>query len=183
MKEKTCFSVNGTYLMLDSFTVLNLIFCRIHYIFMEIRNTWLQTFIMNSKKYCEKKLMFASFSFILQLWNEKIWNTFNQKRNFELRTENFELNFFRRPFESSCSWFTFVFWSFRRPWYHRALVNPSKTAVSNAYMDANGIGKVITISEAVFQALPKNASDISCDSLENIRGGCPCKRHVFKRPT
>lgn len=109
MKEKTCFSVNGTYLMLDSFTVLNLIFCRIHYIFMEIRNTWLQTFITNSKKYCEKKLMFASFSFILQLWNEKIWNTFNQKRNFELRTENFELNFFRRPFESSCSWFTFVF--------------------------------------------------------------------------
>ena len=67
MKEKTCFSVNGTYLMLDSFTVLSLIFFRIHYIFMEIRNTWLQTFIANSKKYCEKKLMFASFSFILQL--------------------------------------------------------------------------------------------------------------------
>ena len=54
-------------------------------------------------------------------------------------------------------------------------MNPSKTAVSNAYMDANGIGKVITISEAVFQALPQNTSDISCDSLENIRGGCPAQ--------
>jgi len=65
---------------------------------------------------------------------------------------------------------------FRRPWYHRALVNPSKAAVSNAYMDANGIGKVITISEAVFQALPQNASNISCDSVDNLRGGCPCTR-------
>ena len=66
---------------------------------------------------------------------------------------------------------------FRRPWYHRALVNPAKAAVSNAYMDANGIGKVITISEAVFQALPKIASNISCDSLENLLGGCPCTRY------
>jgi len=64
----------------------------------------------------------------------------------------------------------------KRPWYHRALVNPAKAAVSNAYMDANGIGKVITISEAVFQALPNIASNISCDSLENLLGGCPCTR-------
>ena len=71
-----------------------------------------------------------------------------------------------------------VFWLFlRRPWYHRALVNPAKAAVSNAYMDANGIGKVITISEAVFQALPKTASNISCGSLENLLGGCPCTRY------
>lgn len=65
----------------------------------------------------------------------------------------------------------------KRPWYHRALVNPSKAAISNAYMDANGIGKVITISEAVFQALPQNSSSDSCGSLENLRGGCPCTRH------
>ncbi|XP_015752971.1 PREDICTED: uncharacterized protein LOC107332703, partial [Acropora digitifera] len=65
----------------------------------------------------------------------------------------------------------------KRPWYHRALVNPSKAAISNAYMDANGIGKVITISEAVFQALPQNSSSNSCGSLENLRGGCPCTRH------
>lgn len=44
-------------------------------------------------------------------------------------------------------------------------------------MDANGIGKVITISEAVFQALPKIASNTSCDSLENLLGGCPCSRY------
>ena len=69
------------------------------------------------------------------------------------------------------------FFLFRRPWYHRALVNPSKAAVSNAYMDANGIGKVITISEAVFQALPKVTSNISCESLENLLGGCPCTRY------
>lgn len=73
--------------------------------------------------------------------------------------------------------FFFFFSLFRRPWYHRALVNPSKAAVSNAYMDANGIGKVITISEAVFQALPKITSNISCESLENLLGGCPCTRY------
>jgi len=48
-------------------------------------------------------------------------------------------------------------------------------------MDANGIGKVITISEAVFQALPKVTSNISCGSLENLLGGCPCTRYgVYK---
>lgn len=73
--------------------------------------------------------------------------------------------------------FFFFFFLFRRPWYHRALVNPSKAAVSNAYMDANGIGKVITISEAVFQALPKVTSNISCERLENLLGGCPCTRY------
>lgn len=56
-------------------------------------------------------------------------------------------------------------------------MNPAKAAVSNAYMDANGIGKVITISEAVFQALPKNTSNISCGGLENLPGGCPCTRY------
>ena len=66
---------------------------------------------------------------------------------------------------------------YRRPWYHRALVNPAKAAVSNAYMDANGIGKVITISEAVFQALPRNTTNISCGGLENLPGGCPCTRY------
>ena len=61
-------------------------------------------------------------------------------------------------------------------------MNPSKAAVSNAYMDANGIGKVITISEAVFQALPKIPSNISCESLENLLGGCPCTRYgAYKR--
>ncbi|KAJ7333705.1 hypothetical protein OS493_015788 [Desmophyllum pertusum] len=66
----------------------------------------------------------------------------------------------------------------KRPWYHRALVNPSKAAVSNAYMDANGIGKVITISEAVFQAPPQNTSNMSCGSMDNLQGGCPCARDV-----
>ena len=56
-------------------------------------------------------------------------------------------------------------------------MNPSKAAVSNAYMDANGIGKVITISEAVFQGLPQNESNSSCDSVKNLRGGCPCTRY------
>ena len=60
-------------------------------------------------------------------------------------------------------------------------MNPSKAAVSNAYMDANGIGKVITISEAVFQGLPQNASEVSCDRLENLLGGCSCTRYDVYR--
>ena len=57
------------------------------------------------------------------------------------------------------------------------MVNPAKAAVSNAYMDANGIGKVITISEAVFQALPQNASNITCGGTSNLPGGCACSRY------
>ena len=44
-------------------------------------------------------------------------------------------------------------------------------------MDANGIGKVITISEAVFQALPQNTSNITCGGISNLPGGCACSRY------
>ncbi|XP_028402985.1 voltage-dependent calcium channel subunit alpha-2/delta-1-like isoform X1 [Dendronephthya gigantea] len=61
----------------------------------------------------------------------------------------------------------------RRPWYHRTIVNPSKTSVSNAYMDLNGIGKVITISQAVFE---KTESNVDC-SRTTKHGGCSCSSH------
>jgi len=66
----------------------------------------------------------------------------------------------------------------RRPWYQRTLVNPAKTAISNAYMDASGIGKVVTISQALFQGLPTglNASGVNCTGDHSLRGGCACTR-------
>nr|QJU69482.1 cacna2d1 [Nematostella vectensis] len=63
----------------------------------------------------------------------------------------------------------------RRPWYQRTLVNPAKTAVSNAYMDDSGIGKVITISQAVFQGIPTEKPN--CSGVHNLRGGCRCVSH------
>lgn len=64
----------------------------------------------------------------------------------------------------------------RRPWYHRTIVNPSKISVSNAYTDVNGIGKVITISQAIFEGI-SNAprackSDSECLSRYCRRGFC-----------
>ncbi|XP_031549203.1 uncharacterized protein LOC116286765 [Actinia tenebrosa] len=64
----------------------------------------------------------------------------------------------------------------KRPWYQRTLVSPAKTSVSNAYMDASGIGKVVTVSQAVFQGIPSDQDmlSINCTEDHNIRGGCPC---------
>lgn len=60
----------------------------------------------------------------------------------------------------------------RRPWYHRTIVNPSKISVSNAYMDVNGIGKVVTISQAVFEGI---STSQDCNRT-NRHGGCACYR-------
>ena len=35
----------------------------------------------------------------------------------------------------------------KRSWYKRASSNPSKTTISTAYMDAAGVGKIITVSQ------------------------------------
>ena len=41
----------------------------------------------------------------------------------------------------------------RRPWFHKVIVNPDKTGISTAYMDAAGVGKIISISQ-VSMVLP-----------------------------
>lgn len=63
----------------------------------------------------------------------------------------------------------------RRPWYLRAVANPDKTVISTAYMDAAGVGKIITISQAVFEGMvPRTTAE--CEEYHNVTkpGGCVC---------
>ena len=39
-----------------------------------------------------------------------------------------------------------------RPWYKRAVANLGKLALSSVYLDAGGVGKVVTFSEVIYQA-------------------------------
>ncbi|GAU99492.1 hypothetical protein RvY_10486 [Ramazzottius varieornatus] len=63
-----------------------------------------------------------------------------------------------------------------RAWFKRAKNAPTKTVISNAYMDSAGVGKIITISQAVFEGIPVIRQD------ECLRrsphgpwpGGCEC---------
>ena len=62
----------------------------------------------------------------------------------------------------------------RRPWYHRVIVNSDKTSISTAYMDSAGVGKIISVSQAVFEGMPVIA-DEECDKIEGQKpGGCQC---------
>jgi len=40
---------------------------------------------------------------------------------------------------------------FRRPWYRRTSAAPHQISISTPYMDAAGVGKINTISQAVFE--------------------------------
>ncbi|XP_071807181.1 voltage-dependent calcium channel subunit alpha-2/delta-3-like [Asterias amurensis] len=62
----------------------------------------------------------------------------------------------------------------KRPWYHRVIVNSDKTSISTAYMDSAGVGKIISVSQAVFEGMPIIA-DEECDKIEGQKpGGCQC---------
>ncbi|XP_070196192.1 voltage-dependent calcium channel subunit alpha-2/delta-2-like [Littorina saxatilis] len=64
----------------------------------------------------------------------------------------------------------------QRPWYKRTSSAPHKTSISTPYMDSAGVGKINTISQAVFEGMtPKNDHD--CDDIEVGKklGGCPCE--------
>ena len=70
----------------------------------------------------------------------------------------------------------FVF--LRRSWYKRALANPDKTVISTAYMDAAGVGKIITISQAVFEGMTPRTEE-ECLNISKTGpwpGGCKCIR-------
>ncbi|XP_067936801.1 voltage-dependent calcium channel subunit alpha-2/delta-1-like [Watersipora subatra] len=66
-----------------------------------------------------------------------------------------------------------------RPWYKRAAKDPSKTSISTPYMDAAGVGKIITISQALFEGMtPRNETECEQDYGEGpYPGGCTCIRN------
>ncbi|XP_002735490.2 VWFA and cache domain-containing protein 1-like [Saccoglossus kowalevskii] len=65
----------------------------------------------------------------------------------------------------------------KRPWYHRTMTNPEKTAISTAYMDAAGVGKIISISQAIFEGMPLRTQE-ECDMVEGLKpGGCVCESY------
>ncbi|XP_071499643.1 voltage-dependent calcium channel subunit alpha-2/delta-3-like [Diadema antillarum] len=62
----------------------------------------------------------------------------------------------------------------KRPWFHRVIVNPDKTTISTAYMDAAGVGKIISLSQAVFEGM-ENKTKEECEGLSGkLPGGCQC---------
>ncbi|XP_059149465.1 voltage-dependent calcium channel subunit alpha-2/delta-2-like [Physella acuta] len=62
----------------------------------------------------------------------------------------------------------------QRPWYKRTSSAPHKTSVSTPYMDSAGVGKINTISQAVFEGMtPKEDKDCNI-THGKLMGGCPC---------
>ena len=65
----------------------------------------------------------------------------------------------------------------KRPWFKRAASSPSKTSISTPYMDAAGVGKIVTISQAVFEGMTvrneNNFEDCS-NASDQLPGGCRC---------
>nr|KAI8754030.1 voltage-dependent calcium channel subunit alpha-2/delta-3-like [Biomphalaria glabrata] len=64
----------------------------------------------------------------------------------------------------------------QRPWYKRTSSNPHKTSVSTPYMDSAGVGKINTISQAVFEGMtPKSDQDCAEFPKGQLMGGCRCE--------
>ncbi|PIK39898.1 hypothetical protein BSL78_23247 [Apostichopus japonicus] len=61
----------------------------------------------------------------------------------------------------------------KRPWYKRVIKNPDRTSMSMAYMDAAGVGKIISISQAVYEGMP-NVSKEECQGSGKKPPGCEC---------
>lgn len=62
----------------------------------------------------------------------------------------------------------------KRPWYKRTSSAPERTSISTPYMDAAGVGKIVTISQAVFEGMTPRESE-ECDKLVGAKpGGCKC---------
>ncbi|XP_005108179.1 voltage-dependent calcium channel subunit alpha-2/delta-2 [Aplysia californica] len=63
----------------------------------------------------------------------------------------------------------------KRPWYKRTSSAPHKTSVSTPYMDSAGVGKINTISQAVFEGMtPKTDEECMNFTRGNFMGGCKC---------
>ena len=63
-----------------------------------------------------------------------------------------------------------------RSWYRRALNAQTKTTLSSPYLDAAGAGKIITVSQAVFEGM-QNVTRQYCEQIKGkLPGGCHCMR-------
>ncbi|XP_052774120.1 voltage-dependent calcium channel subunit alpha-2/delta-3-like isoform X2 [Mya arenaria] len=64
----------------------------------------------------------------------------------------------------------------KRPWYRRTSAAPHQISISTPYMDAAGVGKINTISQAVFEGMKvKTEEECSNFSLTGPwPGGCKC---------
>ncbi|BFY99384.1 hypothetical protein BsWGS_02424 [Bradybaena similaris] len=63
----------------------------------------------------------------------------------------------------------------QRPWYKRTSKAPHKTSVSTPYMDSAGVGKINTISQAVFEGMtPKTDKECANFTKGKLMGGCVC---------
>ncbi|XP_013386854.1 voltage-dependent calcium channel subunit alpha-2/delta-2 [Lingula anatina] len=64
----------------------------------------------------------------------------------------------------------------QRPWFFRAKSTPDKTSISTPYMDAAGVGKIVTISQAVFEGMTPRTTE-NCQNYSKTGpwpGGCVC---------
>ncbi|XP_069125986.1 LOW QUALITY PROTEIN: voltage-dependent calcium channel subunit alpha-2/delta-2-like [Argopecten irradians] len=64
----------------------------------------------------------------------------------------------------------------KRPWYKRTSSAPWKTSISTPYMDAAGVGKINTISQAVFEGMtPRTQKEcLNISKTGPWPGGCKC---------
>ena len=64
-----------------------------------------------------------------------------------------------------------------RSWYRRSLNAHIKTTLSSPYLDAAGAGKIITISQAVFEGMQNTSKEV-CSKIELGKkpSGCHCQR-------
>ena len=65
--------------------------------------------------------------------------------------------------------------TFRRPWFKRSAANPQKTSLSTAYMDAAGVGKIISISQAIFEGMTARTTEECQNMTKPWPGGCRCQ--------
>lgn len=64
---------------------------------------------------------------------------------------------------------------FRRPWYRRTSSTPWRTSISTPYMDAAGVGKIVTISQAVFEGMTPRTDEDCFNITQPLPGGCVCE--------
>ncbi|PAA92856.1 hypothetical protein BOX15_Mlig015658g4 [Macrostomum lignano] len=63
----------------------------------------------------------------------------------------------------------------KRPWYSRTKSSPTKTSISTPYYDSAGSGKIITISQAVFEGMDNKTDGCNVTGKTKKPGGCPCE--------
>lgn len=63
----------------------------------------------------------------------------------------------------------------KRPWYRRTSSTPWRTSISTPYMDAAGVGKIVTISQAVFEGMTPRTDEDCFNITQPLPGGCVCE--------